>query len=333
MRFPSALEVGTAATGFVQNRSIGHNVKPHLNSRIIIKVDLKDFFHSIKAPSIYRYWVGEGNWNTEAATILTAICCRNESLPQGAPTSPSLSNLVNRRLDGALLKIARKYGARYTRYADDLTFSFPRGDERAEARLRLLTTDVRSKLEEANYNVQWKKGIKILRTHQRQIVTGLSLNGHIRLPRELRNRLRGLRHRQLNGTLSEEGHLRLDGYERFNQMVERFNEESAPKLASPPERKTGEGSNFASSSRGPVILHTSSGDIVFGDQDKGGTNFGAVQSFDTRGGLVTGPDLPPSRKEWTRDQKIAIIAAVIGIAAIGISLFVPEVRQWLGLPR
>src|SRR5205085_8948548 len=89
---------------------------------------LKDFFPSTAAGRVHRYFRTIG-WNRPAARLLTRLCTHHDGLPQGAPTSPRLSNLLNYRLDCRLTAMARKLGAGYSRYADDITLSFPT-DER-----------------------------------------------------------------------------------------------------------------------------------------------------------------------------------------------------------
>src|SRR5690349_1074658 len=81
------------ATGFVRGRSIVDNARPHVNRAVVINVDLADFFPSITAERVTAAWRGLG-WGAEAAAVLTAICTLDGRLPQGAPTSPALSNLV-----------------------------------------------------------------------------------------------------------------------------------------------------------------------------------------------------------------------------------------------
>ena len=128
------LDVHPAAHGFVPGRSTVTNAQPHVGARVVVKMDLVDFFPTIHYGRLVglfeHYGAGKG-----AAQILAAIVTYRPELPngqvawpsvlpQGAPTSPLLSNLVCRRMDARLAAFAEKAGARYTRYADDLTFSF-----------------------------------------------------------------------------------------------------------------------------------------------------------------------------------------------------------------
>jgi RNA-directed DNA polymerase len=87
-----------------------------------LKLDLKDFFPSINLNRIIFVFKSLGYPN-KIAFYLASICSYNESLPQGAPTSPILSNIIAKQLDKRLISLAKKYSLKFTRYADDLTFS------------------------------------------------------------------------------------------------------------------------------------------------------------------------------------------------------------------
>ncbi len=202
--------IPTAATGFVPKRSIVDNASPHVKSKIIINIDLKDFFQSIKERKIYKYWSGSG-WNEETSVVLTNICCKDGCLPQGASTSPSLSNVVNKIFDGFITTIAKKFGARYTRYADDMTISFSDKIKRADMNLKFLVQDLKELFINEEYKIQYDKGIKILRPHQRQIVTGLVVNEDVRIPREKRRLIRAMRHKLELGILSEKERKKIRG--------------------------------------------------------------------------------------------------------------------------
>ena len=109
--------------GFLSGRSIVSNAKPHVGKRCIINIDLKDFFNSVtyyrvKMLLIKKYGLGE-----KAANTISSLVCVNRTLPQGAPTSPIITNLICHKLDRALSRYAKINNAIYTRYADDITFS------------------------------------------------------------------------------------------------------------------------------------------------------------------------------------------------------------------
>ncbi|HSH01185.1 MAG TPA: retron St85 family RNA-directed DNA polymerase [Anaerolineae bacterium] len=209
------LPLHEAATGFVAGKSIVDNARPHVGQEVVINIDLKDFFPTIKAHQVMLFWQAIG-WSEPAAHILTNICCYRGHLPQGAPTSPALSNAVNRRLDKRLAGLAAKLKGEYTRYADDLTFSFPKFGWRQ----RNVVPMVKKILQEEGYAIQKKKKIRIQRPHQRQTVTGLLVNEKINLPRKTRRKIRAMQHQRDLGRLSGRGKAELAGYEALLSMVE-----------------------------------------------------------------------------------------------------------------
>jgi RNA-directed DNA polymerase len=324
--------------GFVPGKSILDNARPHLNSQIVIKLDLKDFFHSIDEGRVFNFWKRD-NWNSDAATILTRICCRNGSLPQGAPTSPALSNCVNQRFDALVYKLSDKYYFKYTRYADDLTFSARIQQKKAENRVRPFLDELRILLKDEHYRVQWRKGVKILRRHQRQIITGILVNDQLALPRETRDLIRALRHKQRLGLLDEYDLKRLQGYELLHNMVQKANVTRTPDHRSKNNLKGS--SNFVQ-----VVIDMSkkitnvSGDIVHGNQVKAGDNYGGIQTvgqnetqdlvLETKAGIETGA------KKWTRGDKIAVIAFIVStIVALligAVAFWQTELRKLFGYP-
>lgn len=266
--------IPTAATGFVFKRSIIDNALPHIKSQIIIKLDLKNFFYSIKAVRIYRYWLHAG-WNEEASLVLTNICCKDGYLPQGSPTSPALSNLVNRIFDGRVLELAENYGAKYSRYADDITISFPNKLKKAELRIKSLISSLIKLIKDEGYKIQYQKGIKILRSHQRQIVTGLIVNEEVRIPRETRKLIRAMQYRLQRGLLSEKDKKRLEGYELFSSMVEKV------RLSKIQTRKRENNENKVTiiNNGGEIRVIMANGDIVGGDKITAGDNIGGIQNI------------------------------------------------------
>ena len=95
--------------GFRKGYSIVTNARSHLGSKVILGVDIRDFFPSTRRKRIYTFFRGLG-WNREAALALTRLCTFKDGLPQGAPTSPVLSNLVNYPMDCRLKKLALAFG-------------------------------------------------------------------------------------------------------------------------------------------------------------------------------------------------------------------------------
>ena len=108
--------------GFVAGRSVRTNALSHLRRRFVLNLDLQDFFPSITENRIVGLLASLGI-NARVASIVGRLCCLNGFLPQGAPTSPVLSNMICFRLDKQLMAFAKSTCCIYTRYADDLTFS------------------------------------------------------------------------------------------------------------------------------------------------------------------------------------------------------------------
>jgi hypothetical protein len=244
-RLLNALPMPDCATGFVPGRSIVDNARPHAGQGVLISLDLADFFPSISAEQVQAAWQGIG-WNAESARILTAICTSEGHLPQGAPTSPALSNLVCGRLDVRLDRLAQAAQGHYTRYADDLTFSFeglrglqrrprPQGWRRLrrasgrEAQPRRpkpgpswrIVALILSIIKDEGFSIQRKKRIRIQRPHQRQMTTGLVVNRTVNLPRAQRRLIRAMQHRAKLGQLDGASLRRLGGLLAFQNMVEK----------------------------------------------------------------------------------------------------------------
>lgn len=115
-----------AVHGYIKgiNRGIISNAKPHVKAGVVLNIDLKDFFPYInfgRVQGLFKH--APYNFNDEVSKTLAKICCYKQSLPQGAPTSPIISNMICSRMDRQLSKLARDNDCIYTRYADDITFS------------------------------------------------------------------------------------------------------------------------------------------------------------------------------------------------------------------
>lgn len=195
------------AHGFVKGRSHITNAKNHCNRKMVLNIDLKDFFQQIhfgRVMGMFKakpYAIGY-----EAAMVIAQIACYHKVLPQGAPTSPIISNMISAPLDNQLMKLARKYNLIYTRYCDDITFS---------TNLSFFPEDI-VKIDEINKKVELGKELaKILSVNNfivntdkihvydmygRQEVTGIVVNSFPNLKREYIREIRTILHDcEING--------------------------------------------------------------------------------------------------------------------------------------
>lgn len=175
-----------AAHGFIKGRSIFTNAAVHTKQRVVACMDLRGFFPSITFARVTGMYVRLG-FERGAASKLAALCCCEGRLPQGASTSPMITNLICRRMDARLSGLAEKYGGRYTRYADDLTFS---GGEKILSALPM----ARRIVKEEGFETAPEK-FRIQRSGSRQKVTGLVVNERVTVPRKVRRLLRSMIHR------------------------------------------------------------------------------------------------------------------------------------------
>jgi hypothetical protein len=185
----------SAAHGFRKERSIQTFAAPHVGQRVVLLMDLKDFFPSISGARIQTFFRTVG-YPESVADRLGGLCTNatprdafdadprlreagalysRPHLPQGAPTSPALANLCAYRVDCRLAGLAKSVSASYTRYADDLAFS---GDEEFERRVERFSTHVAAILHEEGFTVHHRK-TRIMRQGVRQHLAGLVVNRRV----------------------------------------------------------------------------------------------------------------------------------------------------------
>jgi RNA-directed DNA polymerase len=179
------------AHGFVPGRSILTNAAAHVGRRFVVTADIRDFFPSITAQRVDDC-LEQLEFDPAHRRSLVQLVTRQGRLPQGAPTSPHLANLVARPLDLRLAGLARQHGWTYTRYADDLTFSTNSSQEFMPPEellwvIERIVTDEHFRLAADKTHV--------MPHHQRQTVTGLVVNQRLALPKPRRRILRAMLHR------------------------------------------------------------------------------------------------------------------------------------------
>jgi RNA-directed DNA polymerase len=191
------------AHGFVCGRSTLSNALRHTAKRFVLNIDLEDFFPSINFGRVRGMFMAKPyGVEEQAATTLAKICCHDNQLPQGAPTSPMVSNMICGRLDNELLRLAKAHKCTYTRYADDLTFSttlpaFPeelaRHDEGWTGRNLTLGDRLVSVVESNGFHINARKQrLQYRRCHQE--VTGLTVNRFPNVPRRFVRQVRAMLH-------------------------------------------------------------------------------------------------------------------------------------------
>ena len=189
--------------GFVIGKNIVTNARAHAKKRYVLNLDLKDFFPSVNFGRVRGMFMATPyGLNPDVATVLAQICCHNNQLPQGAPTSPVITNMLCAKMDSQLQRLAKECKATYTRYADDMTFSttlpkFP------EALANLVTEGEEQKLilgepllaiiAENGFAVNEQK-IRLQTRNNHQSVTGLTTNQFPNVDRRFVRQVRAMLH-------------------------------------------------------------------------------------------------------------------------------------------
>lgn len=179
--------------GFEKNRSIVTNAEVHKNKRYVVNLDLLDFFPSINFGRVRSYFIKNNYFeiNDDIATILAQLTCYKGTLPQGAPTSPLIANMICNIMDIRILKIAKKYRLDYTRYADDLTFST--NNKYFLNDYDKFLEDIKNIIHRSGFELNSKK-TRLLFSNSRQEVTGLVVNKKIFVPKEYYKNTRAMAH-------------------------------------------------------------------------------------------------------------------------------------------
>ncbi|OUO35056.1 reverse transcriptase domain-containing protein [Olsenella sp. An290] len=186
--------------GFVCERNVAMNALQHARKRTVLTLDLKDFFPSISAPRVRGLFMKAMDFPQDVADTLTNLVCYEGSLPQGAPTSPVISNMICFKMDRALLNFAANSGFTYTRYADDLVFSstsaysarkmVDQGKNVVDGINRFIIDTIESNGFEIN-----ERKVHVANRGSRQIVNGIIVNQKCNIRRSQYREFRALFHR------------------------------------------------------------------------------------------------------------------------------------------
>lgn len=186
--------------GFVSGRGIRQNAESHVQKRTVINIDLEDFFSQVHFGRIYGALQSKPYClSKEVAQAIAQISCFKGVLPQGAPTSPILTNIVCRSLDNCLIQLARENRCSFSRYADDITFSTYSGNIPSDIVYTddtgLVIGEKLSNLLSSNGFIANRKKISIYNNSCRQQVTGLTVNDKVNVPRSYIRKLRVILYR------------------------------------------------------------------------------------------------------------------------------------------
>lgn len=193
-----------AASAFITGRGIVYNAKRHVKKAAVFNLDLEDFYDHIHFGRISGLLSSKPyNLRKDTANLIAHICCYKSRLPQGAPTSPILSNMICKGLDHRLSLLAKENRAQYSRYADDITFSFreisrnsiythSNGEVGASSSLVNIIESYGFKINTNKTRVQFN--------NERQVVTGLKVNSKINIDRRFIRTTRALIHSLSKGT-------------------------------------------------------------------------------------------------------------------------------------
>lgn len=233
------LTIDDAAHGFAKQRSIVSNATNHVNKDVVINVDLENFFPSVTFARIKGVYSALG-YSEHVATVLAALCSQADQdiialdgerfyvdkgkpcLPQGAPTSPALTNILCRKLDRRMQDATKNLGFSYSRYADDLTFS---GNDIDDSKIKKLFWRINGILKDESFKLNRSK-TRIMRKHCRQEVTGVVVNQKLSVDRKTLKKFRALLHQIDNNGIADKhwgnGELfaSITGYANFVTMVD-----------------------------------------------------------------------------------------------------------------
>ncbi|OKH60702.1 RNA-directed DNA polymerase [Scytonema sp. HK-05] len=184
------LSLSSSKIKFGKRRSIVTNAEPHVGADVLINIDIKDFFPSISYRRVKGLFKSFG-YSESASTIFGLLCTvtfvnHRSYLPQGAPTSPMITNLICRRLDRRLTQMGERFGFRYTRYADDLTFS---ASNESLCNICNILRQTESIVRHEGFEIN-KDKTRILRKCNRLEVTGIVVNSKLSISRQKLKRFR-----------------------------------------------------------------------------------------------------------------------------------------------
>ncbi|GEL89008.1 reverse transcriptase domain-containing protein [Pediococcus parvulus] len=182
-----------SAMGFVKGRGIRKNAQVHVNSREVLNLDVENFFPSIRSNLVFGVFHKFFRFNIKLSDTLTKLVCLDGALPQGAPTSPILSNIIMNSIDRKFTALARSNHCLYTRYVDDITFSSRNTIPRTLFRNKDVSDLIKQILKEKGLKVNENK-VRLRKRFQRQDVTGVLINKKINVQKNYLRLTRAILH-------------------------------------------------------------------------------------------------------------------------------------------
>ena len=176
------MKISKYATAYQKNLSLIDNALPHINKKIVLKLDIKNFFDNINFYLVYNKCFREELYPKKMGVLFTNLCILNNKLPQGAPTSAYISNIILREFDEYIGKYCKNLDISYTRYSDDLTFS---GDFNVKELIKI----VKNTLAKYHFKLNYDK-IRVIYHNQRQIVTGIVVNEKLSVKKDYKKKIR-----------------------------------------------------------------------------------------------------------------------------------------------
>lgn len=175
-------KISNHAKAYKTGVSLRDNALEHVGKKLVLKLDIKDFFNSISFTKVYESCFPITMYPKDIGMLLTNLCTYEETLPQGAPTSAFISNLVMRGFDEEVGNYCKRRSISYTRYSDDMTFS---GDFNPGEMINYVSV----KLKEMGFMLNRGK-IAVISRKGSQRVTGLVVNERVQVPKNIRRKIR-----------------------------------------------------------------------------------------------------------------------------------------------
>lgn len=176
------LKCSRYATAYHQHAHLSDNAAPHIRKKYLLKLDITDFFGSIRFDMVLSSIFNSSRFPTHIGAMLTSLCCLEDVLPQGTCTSPTLSNLVMKRFDDTFGAWCKRHGFDYTRYSDDITVS-------GNSSLYPAYCVAKNFLDEMGFELNEHKTHFITNSF-RQMVTGLTVNEKVNVTTDYKRKLR-----------------------------------------------------------------------------------------------------------------------------------------------